>query len=73
VGCKTTSEVALAIIDQVVQREHPSPTDSDEHVNTLLMSARAMLAELRPAKATEALLAAQMIASPHLLRAPPSR
>lgn len=60
-GCKT-SEVALAILAQVVGLEHPNAsTVSDDRIDTLLMNATAMLAELQPTTATQALLAAQMV------------
>src|SRR4030095_2989367 len=60
-GCKT-SETALALIDQIVKLDHPARMD-EAGVRTLQMNAIALLAELQPATATEALLAAQMIAS----------
>lgn len=64
-GCKT-SEVALAILAQVTALEHPKHTDSDERVDKSLMNATAMLAELQPTTATEALLAAQMVGTQRL-------
>ncbi len=60
-GCKT-SEVALALLAQVVSLEHASLTTADEAtVDRLLASATASLAELEPRTATEAMLAVQMI------------
>lgn len=61
IGCKT-SEVALTLLSQVVKLEHlVTKTTSEEHIDTLLQNASAMLAELQPTRATEALLAAQMV------------
>lgn len=61
VGCKT-SEVALELLAQIVRLDHPNvETMSDEYTNTLLMKATAMVAELQPRTATEAMLAAQMV------------
>jgi hypothetical protein len=61
VGCKT-DEVALTLLVQLVTLEHEElAAASDERPETLLMTATAMLAELEPATATEALLAAQMV------------
>jgi hypothetical protein len=60
-GCKT-DEVALTLLAQLVTLEHEElAAASDERPETLLMTAIAMLAELEPATATEALLAAQML------------
>ena len=60
-GCKT-SEVALHLLSQIVELEHVNmETASDQKVETLLLRATAMLAELQPKTATEALLAAQMV------------
>lgn len=59
-GCKT-SEVAMALLVQVVGIERPAPNASEEVVDHALMSATAMVAELEPATATEAMLAAQMV------------
>jgi hypothetical protein len=60
-GCKT-SEVALALLAQVVSLEHATFTAADEAtVDRLLASATASLAELDPKTATEAMLAVQMI------------
>jgi hypothetical protein len=51
----------------VVQLEHPQRTYSTEGWETLLLlEAFAMLAELQPATATEALLAAQMVGAQRL-------
>ena len=60
VGCKT-SEVALALLAQIVSLENPPAAASQERVDTLIANAMAMLAELQPTNATEALLAAQMV------------
>ena len=59
-GCKT-SETALALLGQVMALEHPTTTMKPERINTMRMNAIAMLAELQPATATEAMLAAQMV------------
>lgn len=59
-GCKT-SEVALTLLCQVVRLENPDRSASEEKIHALLMNATAMLAELEPKTATEALLAAQMV------------
>jgi hypothetical protein len=65
-GCKT-SEVALTLLAQVVQLEHPDlATLPEAQVDTLLTNATAMLAELQPATATEAMLAAQMVGTQRL-------
>lgn len=66
VGCKT-NEVALQVLAQVVGLTRQNiDTASDDQVNTLLIRATAMLAELQPTTATEALLAAQMVGAQHL-------
>lgn len=66
IGCKT-SEVALVLLGQVVSLEHQITADtSEERIDTLLQNATAMLAELQPATATEALLAAQMVGAQRL-------
>ena len=59
-GCKT-SEVALELLAEVVRLEHLPDTVTDDRANASLMKAAAVLAELQPATATEALLAAQMV------------
>ena len=59
-GCKT-SETALALLGQVMALEHPTTTMEPERINTMRMNAIAMLAELQPTTATEAMLAAQMV------------
>jgi hypothetical protein len=59
-GCKT-SETALALLGQVMALEHPTTTMEPERINTIRMNAIAVLAELQPATATEAMLAAQMV------------
>jgi len=64
-GCKT-SEVAFAILAQVVMFEHLNAETSDDRIDTLMTTATAMLAELEPTNATEALLAAQMIGTQRL-------
>jgi hypothetical protein len=64
-GCKT-SEVASALLAQVVKLEHPAASYSEEHMHTLLVQAAAMLAELEPQTATQALLAAQMVGAQRL-------
>lgn len=64
-GCKT-SEMAFALLDQVIEIEHPTKTMDPERINTLQMKAIATLAELEPATATEAMLAAQMVGTQRL-------
>jgi hypothetical protein len=59
-GCKT-SETALALLGQVMALEHATTTMEPERIDTMRMNAMAMLAELQPATATEAMLAAQMV------------
>ena len=59
-GCKT-SETALALLGQVMALDHPTTTMEPERINTMRMNAIAMLGELQPATATEAMLAAQMV------------
>lgn len=61
-GCKT-SETALALLEQVMALEHPTTTMDPARINTIWMNAIAMLAELQPTTATEAMLAVQMVAS----------
>lgn len=56
-GCKT-SEVALTLLTQVLQIENPHCVADG---GALLMNATAMIAELEPKTATEALLAVQMV------------
>ena len=41
--------------------DHPTTTMEPERINTMRMNAIAMLGELQPATATEAMLAAQMV------------
>jgi hypothetical protein len=54
IGCKT-SEVALAILTQVVGVEQPNFDNvSEQRVDELLANATAMLGELQPTNATEA-------------------
>jgi hypothetical protein len=60
IGCKT-SEVALAILVQVVKFENPDRGTPQAAMDAHLMKATALLAELQPTTATETLLAAQMI------------
>ena len=65
-GCKT-SEVALAILAQVVSFERQRvDTASDDQIEAMLIRPTAMLAELQPTTATEALLAAQMVSTQRL-------
>lgn len=62
-GCKTT-EMALGVLAQVVDIEDPNRAQimgSQEQVDRIMSKAIASLAELEPATATEALLAAQMV------------
>jgi hypothetical protein len=60
-GCKT-DEVALTLLSQLVELEPDNVrTCSDERVDQMLMKATAMLAELEPRTATEAMLGAQMV------------
>ena len=59
-GCKT-SETALALLGQVIALDHPTTKTEPEHINTIRMSAIAVLAELQPTTATEAMLAVQMV------------
>ena len=59
-GCKT-SETALALLGQVMALEHATTTMEPERIDTMRMNAIAMLGELQPATATEAMLAAQMV------------
>lgn len=69
-GCKT-SEVALALMVQLAKLEAPNavtPSD-EEHLNSLLVKATAMVAELQPTTATEALLAAQMVGAQRIAMA----
>jgi len=59
--------VALHVPTQVAGLERRNITAaSNEQVDALLLGATAMLAELQPTTATEALLAAQMIGAQHL-------
>jgi hypothetical protein len=63
IGCKT-SEVATTLLAQVIRFEidlSQLGAMSEEKVDALLRRSTAMLAELEPKTATEALLAAQMI------------
>ena len=64
-GCRT-SEVAFALLGQIVALEHPTTTMEPERIKTLRTKAFAMLMELQPTTATEALLAAQMIGAQRL-------
>jgi len=62
-GCKTP-EVASAMLEQLIALERPcrDPTAlPTAQLDSALMTATATLAELQPATATEALLAAQMV------------
>jgi hypothetical protein len=58
--------VALAIVVQVMQLEHPDTSTSKDRIDEMARSATAMLAELQPTNATEALLAAQMVGTQRL-------
>jgi hypothetical protein len=61
IGCKT-SEVALALLAQVLALENEDlDTASESRIDALVMQATAMLAELEPTTAAEAMLAAQMV------------
>ena len=61
IGCKTAN-VALTLLAQVVQLEHDDIRAlSETQINKAFLDATAMLAELQPTNATEAMLAAQMI------------
>lgn len=61
IGCRS-SEVALALLAQVIGLEHRDfDAASDEQIDTWMTRGTAMLAELQPATATEAMLAAQMV------------
>jgi hypothetical protein len=64
-GCKT-SEVALAVLIQVLKFEHPTKDVSEEQMTKMHLNATAMLAELEPKTATELLLAAQMVGAQRL-------
>ena len=59
-GCKT-SETALALLGQVMALDHPTTKMEPERINTIRMNAIAMLGEMQPTTATEAMLAAQMV------------
>jgi len=63
-GCRT-SDVALALLSQIVLLEKPDAASassvSETEIDKLLATATAKLAELEPRNATEALLAVQMI------------
>src|SRR5262249_8062622 len=60
-GCRT-NEVALMVLGQIVQLEHPNLTAlSDAQLDTSLRIATAAVAELEPSTPAEALLAAQMV------------
>lgn len=65
IGCRT-SAVANTLLAQVVTLEHGTEDIPSAKATELLTKATAMLAELRPTNATEAMLAAQMVGS-HLL------
>jgi hypothetical protein len=62
IGCKT-SEVAFALLGDILRLDCPSTTADPKRTNELLMNALAMLVELQPTTATEAILAVQMIGS----------
>jgi hypothetical protein len=57
-GCKT-AEVAFNLLEQVMALEHPTTTMEPARVDTMRMNRGiAMLGELQPVTATEAMLAA---------------
>lgn len=58
--------MAFALLDQIIAIEHPTETMDSERINSLQMKAIATLAELQPATATEAMLAAQMVGTQRL-------
>lgn len=59
--------MALKLLAQVVKLEHQiTATTAPAHLDTLIGNATAMLAELEPTTATEALLAAQMVGAQRL-------
>ncbi len=60
IGCKTP-EVAFALLDDILRLDRGAAAAEPKRANELLMNALAMLVELRPTTATEALLAVQMI------------
>jgi hypothetical protein len=60
-GCKT-HETAFALLEQIIDLEHPTTTTGPERTNTLL-NAIALVAELQPATPVEALLTTQMVGS----------
>ena len=65
-GCRT-DEVALTLLSQLVELEPDNiRTCSDERVDQMLMKATAMLAELEPRTAAEAMLGAQMVGAQRL-------
>jgi hypothetical protein len=65
-GCRTT-EVALHLMSQIIGLDHPQheETMSSTQVDTMFKKATAMLAELQPTTATEAMLATQMVGAHH--------
>ena len=66
IGCKT-SEVTLQLLAEVIKIEKPDFDGlSEDKVDAALAQATAMLAELNPANATEALLAAQVVGTHRL-------
>jgi hypothetical protein len=66
VGCRT-DEVALGLLGQLVGLEHEDfQTCSDARIDELMLKATAMLAELEPNSAAEAMLGAQMVGAQRL-------
>jgi hypothetical protein len=61
-GCKT-SELVNRLLAQIILLDHPTGSEglSAEQLDRQLVEATAVLGELKPATATEALLAAQMV------------
>jgi hypothetical protein len=51
----------LALLAQVLALDHPTTKVEPDRINTMRMTAVAMLGEFQPATATEAMLAAQMV------------
>ena len=64
-GCKA-SETALALLDQVSSLDHAVPDTDPAAVTRMRLTAMAQLAELQPATAVEAMLAAQMVGTHRL-------
>jgi hypothetical protein len=62
IGCKA-SELAMTILGQVISLESPNAGKNSEQQTTELLNAIAILIEMKPTTATEAMLAAQTIGS----------